>query len=280
MADTLTTVTTLINSPPGQVIAGATLAGTVWKAFEKWEAVASENDKVQVWIWLDNPRTADAFERWPETFARMFDRIFGSMPSWKSFFRSFLISTATILVVFVGLGFIEGDQHFGVSDLRMIPRLLVSNAVPDYVSLLISRRLIGLAQSHNRRGWWLIILLALGSSVLCAFAARAINDHVMTRLEMAYFGPATDFNSFVGNVVQTIVTDAVAFIAALFPSLWFWLYAGSGFLLKAARRLDIGFRWFSERLDVEKKPLQSIGLVAGALVALVYWAAVFVNRFA
>ena len=61
-------------------------------------------------------------------------------------------------------------------------------------------------------------------------------------------------------------------------SIWLWLYAGAGFLLKAARRFDIGFEWFNRRFDIEKKPLQSIGLVAGALVAMVYWAVVIVSR--
>jgi len=59
---------------------------------------------------------------------------------------------------------------------------------------------------------------------------------------------------------------------------WLWLYAGSGFLLKAARKFDIGFEWFNRHFDIEKKPLQSIGLVAGALVAVVYWAVVIVGR--
>jgi len=48
--------------------------------------------------------------------------------------------------------------------------------------------------------------------------------------------------------------------------------------LKAARRFDIGFDWFNRRFDIEKKPLQSIGLVAGALVAFVYWAVAIVSR--
>jgi hypothetical protein len=54
----------------------------------------------------------------------------------------------------------------------------------------------------------------------------------------------------------------------------------SGFLLKAARRLDLGFDWFNRTFDIERKPLQSIGLVAGALVAVVYWAAAIVSRVA
>lgn len=59
------------------------------------------------------------------------------------------------------------------------------------------------------------------------------------------------------------------YFPAFFTSIWLWLYAGSGFLLKAARRFDIGFDWFNRHFDIEKKPLQSIGLVAGALVAFV-----------
>ena len=54
-------------------------------------------------------------------------------------------------------------------------------------------------------------------------------------------------------------------------SIWLWLYAGSGFLLKAARRFDLGFQWFNRKFDIEKKPLQAIGLVAGSLVAIIYW---------
>jgi hypothetical protein len=38
-SDALTTVTNLINSPPGQLAAGGVLAGIVWKFFERVEAV-------------------------------------------------------------------------------------------------------------------------------------------------------------------------------------------------------------------------------------------------
>lgn len=69
-----------------------------------------------------------------------------------------------------------------------------------------------------------------------------------------------------------------AILASLTTSIWICLYTASGFLLKAARRFDIGFEWFNRKFDIEKKPLQSIGLVAGVLVAVGYWAAVIVSR--
>jgi hypothetical protein len=60
--------------------------------------------------------------------------------------------------------------------------------------------------------------------------------------------------------------------------MWIWLPFASALVLKAARRFDIGFDWFNRKFDIEKKPLQSIGLVAGALVAVVYWAASIIVR--
>jgi hypothetical protein len=68
-------------------------------------------------------------------------------------------------------------------------------------------------------------------------------------------------------------------LPAFFTSIWLWLYAGSGFLLKAARRFDMGFDWFNRKFDIEKKPLQSIGLVAGALVAVTYWTVALIHHF-
>ena len=47
---------------------------------------------------------------------------------------------------------------------------------------------------------------------------------------------------------------------------------------KIAARFGLGFNWFNRKFDIEKRPLQSIGLVAGALVALVYWTVVIVSR--
>ncbi len=43
-------------------------------------------------------------------------------------------------------------------------------------------------------------------------------------------------------------------------------------------RFDRGREWFASAADIEKKPLQSIGLVAGAIVAVVYWVAVGISR--
>jgi hypothetical protein len=50
--DALTTITNLINSPPGQLVAGATLGGIVWKFFEKVENVLKDETKKEIGNWL------------------------------------------------------------------------------------------------------------------------------------------------------------------------------------------------------------------------------------
>jgi hypothetical protein len=82
-----------------------------------------------------------------------------------------------------------------------------------------------------------------------------------------------------GSVPLNILfANTIASFPMFFVSSWLALYGISGFLLRCAHRFDIGFQWFNRTFDIDKKPLQSIGLVAGVLVAVVYWAAVIVSR--
>jgi hypothetical protein len=43
--DVIGTITNVINSPPGQLAAGAALGGIVWKFFERVEAVLTDQTK-------------------------------------------------------------------------------------------------------------------------------------------------------------------------------------------------------------------------------------------
>jgi hypothetical protein len=56
MPDALTTITNLIQSPPGQLAAGGILAGIVWKFFERVEAVLTDDTKLEIAVWLLGPR--------------------------------------------------------------------------------------------------------------------------------------------------------------------------------------------------------------------------------
>ena len=295
----LDTITKVINSPPGQLVAGCVLGGIVWKSFEKWESVASESDKIQVWIWLAEPRTAKSIERWPETFARMFDRVFGTKHlSWKCFLRStvasFIAMGITLLVTFaihdrnwyVAKSIIhEGRFWFFVI-------ILVANVIPDYFSLLETRFVLRFAQGSSALNktavllldfiitlWIALISVSLGVSTVLASTANGlvVSALLSPRVLLSAVNPLELYLS--ARILNEPGVAPLWFYPAFFTSIWLWLYAGSGFILKAARKFDIGFDWFSRHFDIEKKPLQSIGLVAGAIVAVVYWAVVVVHHF-
>jgi hypothetical protein len=87
MADALTTVTKILNSPPGQLAAGGVLAGIVWKFFERVEAVLTENTKLEIAVWLLGVRASDQVQAWPGAFLEMFNRVFGEVHPSKIGFK-------------------------------------------------------------------------------------------------------------------------------------------------------------------------------------------------
>ena len=300
MSDTLTTITHLINSPPGLLAAGAALAGIVWKFFERVEAVLNEDTKLEIAVWLLGRKTVSpTLQTWPDTFAKMFDRVFSPKHiSWKCLYRSSLASYGSMLLVIIARRPYLPKIFFTVTFLLVT---VASNVLPDYVSLLESRYVLGQLRKHN-----FVLALLLGLSIdavltsviafcgsllgllIVAVLSGAKQDvwDVITSVASAgnirqgfdvlhgeWVGFATEFGA-----TRVRSMSSLFFYPAFFTSIWLWLYAGSGFLLKAARRFDIGFEWFNRHFEIEKKPLQSIGLVAGTLVAVVYWTAVIVSR--
>jgi hypothetical protein len=282
MPDTLTTITKLITSPPGQLVAGGVLAGIVWKFFERVESVLNEDTKLEIAVWLLGVKVAQKVEPWPETFATIFDSVFGRRRiSIKSFSRSALL---TILIAGSISAIAVASDPFAYHDYlyfwnetwwdyakRGILTVVIANIVPDYVSLLLARTF--LAKMRTAKSG---LRLILGFAPLVTSATCAAIATVTALILLAAMGHLGGANNWVPE--RVLNTDAIASLSSSFViSVWLWLYAGSGFLLKAARRFDLGFAWFNRKFDIEKHPLSAIGLVAGAIVAVLWWAVVAVR---
>jgi hypothetical protein len=295
MPDALTTITKLINSPPGQLAAGGVLAGIVWKFFERVESVLTDQTKLEIAVWLLGVKVGQRVEPWPDTFAKVFDRVFGTKHlSWKCFWRSCVISYVLLVLAaviytqvrFPSVHFMRGLRFPGWPHMAMFFGItLFTNVLPDYLSLLESRFVLRLMTRTRSGGvWtgglvvdvWLTLLIAfLPIVILSGVLSGRFDSLAVLRVAWQSILHPLDFTR---GVFGYAAQSPVVIFPAFFTSIWLWLYAGSGFLLKAARRFDIGFDWFNRKFDIERKPLQSIGLVAGALVAVVYWAAVIVSR--
>ena len=218
---------------------------------------------------------------WPDTFAKLFDRVFGTKHlSMKCFFRSCIASVLTTTVSVLFSWFLYEQSKVDSLSLHFRDGFM-ANILPDYVSLLKARVLIGWMRSMRHGSALLgVIVMDFALTLGWALFTALVLIHVL-------YGGTPDiagalnvaFNhSFDMLFVMRRIGMWYVIYPMFFTSIWLWLYAGSGFILKAARRFDVGFDWFNRHFDIEKKPLQSIGLVAGALVAIVYWTVVVVSR--
>jgi len=295
MADAHTTITNLINSPPGQLAAGGVLFGIVWKFFERVESVASKDRRLRISIWLlDQEHTdkglASKAHNWPSAFAALFDQMFGERHlTLRCFVRSCLVSLCGVLIMFGVWAFNyppRVKEYFQCNPYPIIgylPQFPFITALPDYLSLLKSRRLIK-AMGHNDLKlvpFWigLDIVLTVAISVTAYVGAVFIGyelgfisiDHLRRDLQLLWKAPTL-------NSDKGFAPLSALLYPSLFTTVWVTLYGSAGVLLRLARRLGPYFSWFNDFFDVEEKPLQSIGLVAGALVALAYWTAVIVSR--
>lgn len=319
--------------PPvvGQLVAGAALAGIVWKFFERVEAMLTDDAKLEIAIWLlGRKKFGPKIQPWPRTLIKVFNQWMGPKHlSWRCFGWSCGISLMIYSGLFVWklfsghLEFYSRRLHSEVSSLEtlgdylqardrfgwlsrliyrweeftpldLLPLFLIIVVVGDYASLLATRYALRLIRGEKRLSVSGALSFDIGVTcaiawIICglnstfATAWKNANEWDFLRSRFAADSLISFWWKMLGNSIQSFynprswygirLQDALQlwFFPAFFSCVWTISYAGSGFLLKFARRFDLGFQWFNSKFDIEKKPLSAIGLVAGSLVALLYW---------
>src|ERR1017187_8123109 len=82
-------LTQFILKPTGPLAAGVVLFGVVWGFFKGVESVLNDDTKLEIAVWLVGVKVGQKVEPWPETFAKVFDRVFGRKHfSFTCFWRS------------------------------------------------------------------------------------------------------------------------------------------------------------------------------------------------
>jgi hypothetical protein len=351
MADAFEMFTKFVQSPPGQFAVGGALGGIVWKFFERVEAVLKDDTKLEIAVWLlSRKKVSPTFQSWPDTFAKVFDRVFGKKHlSWGCFFKSSLATLVSCLIC--GLLFDPFSYRIGGTSQVAAIALITAGLlfVFDYISLLETRYLLFLMrrwsssamvvlfllldivftgftgsipyywktfgktlhpvktyadllrQYDSRAGWSKEMLrearnqfsrdilegkFDIPSDKLLTAAERnkkrrQLAEH-MVESESEKLKELDQYNATLNKrfFEVTVIRPALTmWLPAFFTSIWLWLYASSGFLLKAARRFDVGFSWFILKADIEKKPLQCIGFVSGCIVATLYWTVALIHHF-
>jgi hypothetical protein len=275
--------------PSGHLAFGGTLFYGIQKFFKEVEEKLKDDTKLEIAVWLVGVKTADKVP-WPETFAKLFDRVFGAKHlSWKCFFRSCCFSSALYLFslfTFCLFSMNAAQWRAGAwHDWTLLKPIFIGLMVmgwmsfpPDYISLLKSRYLIR-KMSGGLHFAVIALFLLLDAFLTLVITVVGFVLGVAVLLSTGLDEPFAGSLGFAAYGIGFLIFGLMPMLCSgYFTSIWLWLYVGSGFLLKAARRFDIGFDWFNRKFDIEKKPLQSIGLVSGAIVAVLYWTVAVVSR--
>src|SRR3989442_817618 len=93
MADTLTTITTFINSPPGQLAAGGVLGAIVWKFFKNVGDALNEAATREIAVWLLNrPTVSSSPFNMPQSVLDWIGKVFGGfLPSEESLTKTWKV---------------------------------------------------------------------------------------------------------------------------------------------------------------------------------------------
>jgi len=261
-----------------QLAVGIGLLYVIVKFFKEVEERLHDDTKLEIAVWLLGVKTAAKVQTWPDTFAKVFDRVFGTNHlSWRCFWRSCLASYAALIFFAVAAGtthhrfMIEEPNTFVSWPEKIVWFGLFFNVIPDYVSLLKTRYLLKRIVVTSALVRIRPALSVLAVDLLATSVIASLPTALLGRLAGWQFlgsdswieGSFWDQYSYAIQRARVVGYVWVTLFPAFFTSIWLWLYAGSGFILKGARYFDRYLGWFNRRFDIEKKPLSSIGLVAG-----------------
>ena len=270
----------------------AAVMGGLGVLFSLSEKAASPDAKNAITRWLKNVKLEGTPTTWPSTFASVFDSIFGKKHfSWRCFRRSCVASLIAVLVmtfIWAALRPLHARhqmENFVSKPGEFLVVVIVFaglNLLPDYVSLLesryILRRMSAVQHSTGRILSLLVLdvvltvsiffaaLLLLGFGFNYPFGKSAANI-----LELYGEGVAEILNHgvFLSSPGGSL-SLGIFFYTTFFTSVWVWLYAISGLVVKVGEYFGITvspIRWF---LDIENKPLHSLGVISMLLVTLIY----------
>ncbi|TQV82844.1 hypothetical protein [Aliikangiella coralliicola] len=290
-----------------QLGAGLAIFYAVVKFFKTIESSLSEYSKNQITVWLKGQKPNiiipnESAEKTnfslAHTFSNLLDVVFTNKHlSLKCLYRSTLatfiaISLFTLLHYTIidfnpfELLFINSESFFFWL-LDFFGSILLISVLPDYISLLQSRFIIHKMKSSKSRGIILLLLIDFVLSAIIALFSVTIwlsllynvgGEFVSSgRYEFSFW---LVINDFFDNLTQrglflseknASISMGSYFYATFITSIWVWIYVIGAYLLKFLPRLKSGKVLVLKLMDIDNKPLQSIGVVSGMFIALVYW---------
>jgi len=289
MADPLVTLLAAVGT-------GGGLFYGAQKFFKTIEDNLTAESKAAVAGQLIDVRLAPRAKRISVNLSTLLDAFFGpSHWTWRCFIRSaicsmalFIVIIATVLPIIVFDLWTAGKMSettvlelLFASELTFFIVLPFVNILPDYFSLWKARILVRASTKTDRtRSKLIYFAVDLFVSGLIACIPTLLLTSIMLTQAMVFF---TNTEPSLMDYVRDIPDAAgemgiglllLNFPAAALASLWVVLYFCGRSLASFAMSFDSVYSWYISKFDIRSKPLQCIGLLSGALLAVVYWVGV------
>lgn len=238
------------------------MIGGIWTLFERAESVSSERAKAALTAWLKNLHTRDIDANWPHTFANIFDQVFGERYlSLKCFFRSSLAS----LIVVATFSLLAYDWKLPWSLLILIAPI---SFIPNYLSLLETRFVLRWMTKNPSAGKNLLgLAIDAVATMVIAVGFAFLSDKFWLRI-VELTGLIYKFG-ILAMIVSNFLIASVLFSSA-WTSVWLWLYTLSGFVVKILQYLGVLADQLKLFLDIDSKPIRSLGFVSMILITMGY----------
>ncbi|MFX0198202.1 MAG: hypothetical protein ACFFCW_18955 [Candidatus Hodarchaeota archaeon] len=294
-----------------------TITGGTWALFDRAETVASDETKIAVSRWLRNLDPAGSIANWPSTFLAVFDNIFGKKHlTWNCFFRSCVASLVSVFIIILIFSAIRPEfvglvkrSSFHLFIIFLFGTTAFLNFIPDYLSLLETRYVIKLLANRLtvRRIFLFAAVDLIATAIIASLILLAVvmifkptmsysDDRFHATGTIGYkeliidsfsfsmrYGPFYRFSIHRtpdGRMIYSPPSPmpfAIWYYSAFFTSAWVWLYALSGLAVKLAQYSGIWIGRISSLMDIENKPLRSLGMISNLLITLLYLILLFIR---
>lgn len=273
----------------------ACVIATIWFLFEKTEDTVNTVTKASISAWLKNMNAGKDILNWPQQFSIIFDHIFGkNFLSRRFFFCSCIASTAASLIFFS----IWAGSHLNFLQYCLQNSILLNastaafltvilNYIPDYVSLMESRWIIQ-KMARSSALWYLPLLfldviLTAGIWILWLFMMLVLFE--VYRPDGSLISPTyTQMVDIINNAIfftakrsNEMSTFGIYFYSTFFTSIWVWMYAASGLTVKLVVLIMNNVNRLLCFLDIENRPIKSMGMIAMLMVTIAYLAVLLLN---
>lgn len=291
-----------------RLVACSAVVGFVVVLFLVGDRWLARESRRELGSWLIDDARADArVDALPRAFLEWFDALFEvrriTLPRWlggelvlPNFWRSALASFLALVAAFVvwlaNKGALAQPEQAVAENTGLLifmygSATVVTNIIPDYLSLVESRWVLGRMSSSRSllgklgwlgfdafataaivfaflwvSGWLLIPLVPPEHAYMVGCLSRETFDF-MRMVEITIAG--LTFSTPPGTLNYDV--SGIYMYSSFFTSFWVWLYLGSGLLVRAAQLVPALREFLRDACRVQDYPLRVLAVVSG-LVAL------------